>query len=70
MDWLGNEEISAEEKEKLRGIVEDIHSKGRKVRFYATPETELYWGLAVELGLDLINTDDLERLNEFLGSRE
>lgn len=70
MDWLGNEEISVEEKEKLRGIVEDIHSKGRKVRFYATPETELYWELALELGLDLINTDDLERLNEFLESKK
>lgn len=68
MDWVGNEDIAEEEKTKLKEIVEDIHAKGRKVRFYATPETEKYWTVALEVGIDLINTDDLERLNEFLAS--
>ncbi len=69
MDWEGNDDITAEEKAKLKMIVDDIHSKGRKVRFYATPETEKYWTLALEVGIDHINTDDLERLNEFLAKR-
>ncbi|MCA9412797.1 MAG: hypothetical protein KC931_10890 [Candidatus Omnitrophica bacterium] len=66
MDWEGNEDISSEEKATLKKIVDDIHEKGRKVRFYATPETQKYWTVALEVGIDHINTDDLERLNEFL----
>jgi hypothetical protein len=69
LDWEGNEDISEEEKRKLIEVVTDIHAKGRKVRFYATPETEKYWSLALEVGIDHINTDDLERLNRFLEDR-
>jgi hypothetical protein len=64
--WDGNEEFPKEEKETLQRIVNDIHSKGKKVRFYATPETEAYWSVALNMGIDLINTDKLKSLNTFL----
>ena len=70
MDWEGNDDLPPQDKAKLREIVDDIHAKGRKVRFYATPETRKYWDVALEVGIDLINTDDLERLNEFLEEKQ
>ncbi len=66
IDWNGQSAFNEKEREKLIAIVNGIHAKGKKVRFYATPETEAYWDLALNVGVDLINTDQLERLNRFL----
>ncbi len=66
--WNGNGDMPQEHYNKLTNIVNDIHKKGRKVRFYATPESPLYWKLALETGVDLINTDLLRDLNSFLCS--
>jgi glycerophosphoryl diester phosphodiesterase len=40
------------------------------VRFWATPESPAVWGELVDAGVDLINTDDLAGLREFLRGRE
>lgn len=66
MQWDGQGEMTTEERSTLVRIVDDVHAKSRKVRLYATPETEAYWEIALETGVDLINTDDLVRLNRFL----
>ena len=69
--WRGEGEIPAEERRKLRDIVRVSHEKGRRVRFWATPDTpsparEAVWRELTAAGVDLINTDDLEGLREFL----
>jgi hypothetical protein len=64
--WYGDEPILPEEKEKLIKLVNDIHQKGRGVRFYAAPDNENYWKLALETGINYVNTDKLAELNEFL----
>lgn len=64
--WRGRGELPDGEREKLLGMIEAIHAKGRKVRFYATPDLPTYWQLALQTGVDLINTDRLEVLNQFL----
>lgn len=69
IQWDGVESIPAETLEKLKAIVNAIHAKGRKVRFYATPETPGYWQTALEVGIDLINTDQLKELRQFLQNR-
>jgi hypothetical protein len=66
IDWNGKGPIPAAQEQRLRQLVEKIHAKGRRVRFYATPETPLYWQKAQELGIDLINTDRLRDLHDFL----
>lgn len=67
--WYGEEAIDPAEYQKWTAIVNDIHAKGRKVRFWNTPETELFWETALQVGIDLINTDHLQRLNRFLERR-
>jgi len=54
---------------RIRGLVEQAHSQGKKVRFWATPESEALWVFLYRAGVDYINTDRLADLEAFLRSR-
>jgi glycerophosphoryl diester phosphodiesterase len=67
MDW---EQLSAT---NLRGklaeaeaLVDLLHSEGRKVRFWGTPDREDLWESLVALGIDYVGTDDVPRLDRLL----
>lgn len=64
--WYGDEPISPVEYQKWVKIINDMHAKGRKIRFWSTPDTPLFWKTALEAGVDLVNTDKLKELNQFL----
>jgi hypothetical protein len=69
--WRGTGEMPAEQRDKLREIIRTAHRKGRRVRFWATPDNpsparDAIWRELVAAGVDLINTDDLEGLQQFL----
>lgn len=64
--WRGKGEMPEEERNKLRAIVSRAHAKGRLVRFWATPESRDVWREQLEAGVDLLNTDKLADLREFL----
>lgn len=69
--WSGEGPMPPEEQQKLTEIVHKAHAKGRLVRFWATPDQrsparEALWRELLSAGVDLINTDDLEGLKEFL----
>jgi hypothetical protein len=64
--WRGDGEMPAEERRKLREIVEKVHAAGRIVRFWGTPENEAVWRELRAAGVDLIGTDRLDRLATFL----
>jgi hypothetical protein len=64
--WKGNGPMPADEREKLLDIVERSHAARRVVRFWATPENENVWRELRLAGVDLLNTDQLARLAEFL----
>ena len=64
--WNGKNELTPDDQRRFVEVVNDIHAKGRKVRFYAAPDMEAYWELAWRSGVDLINTDMLSGLNHFL----
>ncbi len=68
--WDGRGEMPAVEREKLRSIVQQAHLEGRAVRFWATPETPEMWKVLADAEVDLINTDDLDGLRDFLLSRQ
>ena len=67
--WRGTGEISAEEKQKLAGIVAKAHQHGRQVRFWGSPDQPVFWRELLADGVDLINTDDLEGARNFLVGR-
>ena len=68
--WRGEGPIPATEKAKLYNYVTQAHKEGRKVRFWATPESTNVWKVLVEAKVDMINTDKLEELRKFLTDKE
>lgn len=49
-------------------MVGRAHAKGCRIRFWATPENPVLWQELKDAGVDLIGTDDLAKLSEFLRS--
>lgn len=68
--WRGDGDLPAEESTKLRGLVKAAHEQGRRVRFWAIPDQASSWKIMADHGVDLINTDNLAGLAEFLRSRD
>lgn len=69
--WMGVGPMPEEEREKLEMIVATAHSHGQRVRFWETPDqpgdaTEAVWHELLDAGVDYLNTDHLEELQEFL----
>jgi hypothetical protein len=64
--WRGQGPMPAAERERLRAMVGKAHRRGRLVRFWATPEKPEVWRELRAAGVDLINTDKLGALRDFL----
>jgi hypothetical protein len=69
-NWNGDGPMPSAERVKLQQIVSKAHAAGRVVRFWATPENECVWTELRSSGVDLINTDQLDRLATFLRAFE
>ena len=66
--YRGDGEMSDTDRTKLREIVAKAHSKGRRVRFWATPESDSIWKELQSAQVDLIGTDKLKKLSAFLNA--
>jgi hypothetical protein len=64
--WKGDGPMPEEERAKLREIVAKAHKRGRLVRFWATPELPDFWKELRADGVDLLNTDKLPEMRQFL----
>jgi hypothetical protein len=67
--WQGEGPMPEAEKAKLLSIVRKTHQHGRLLRFWATPERPAIWRELRAAGVDLINTDKLPELQQFLLKR-
>ncbi|MBN9117887.1 MAG: phosphatidylinositol-specific phospholipase C/glycerophosphodiester phosphodiesterase family protein [Planctomycetes bacterium] len=67
--WDGTGTMPDDERKKLREFVAKVHKQGRKVRFWATPETEAAWKELLAADVDFLNTDKLKELEKFLRDR-
>jgi hypothetical protein len=67
--WRGDGPLPDGERAKLKDIVAKAHKHGRLVRFWATPERTSVWRELRAAGVDLINTDKLAMLREFLTAK-
>ncbi|MEU3790171.1 phosphatidylinositol-specific phospholipase C/glycerophosphodiester phosphodiesterase family protein [Streptomyces fructofermentans] len=73
--WRGIGAFPDTERRKLRTIVSTAHSRGQRVRFWATPdlpgpERDAIWSELVAAGVDHLNTDDLAGLEAFLAAHD
>lgn len=69
--WRGEGPMPSQERQKLSDIVQKAHTRARLVRFWATPDMrsaarEAVWQELLSAGVDLLNSDDLKGLQEFL----
>lgn len=53
------------DKKNLKNVVESCHARGEKIRFWNAPDNKSVWQRLVELGVDIINTDNPVKLNLF-----
>jgi alkaline phosphatase len=60
----------AENKDKLKLVVEQAHQLGKPFRFWGTPDNEFSWNYFNEAGIDIINTDKPESCRNFFESRK
>ena len=66
--WKGQGPLPEADRVTLRDWVRRAHAKGRKLRFWNYPETPEAWRILAEEGVDVIGTDDLSRLRDFLAA--
>lgn len=70
ISWNGKGGFADSEKLKLKNYVSLAHRQGKMVRLWASPENEKVWNALIECEVDLINTNELEKLNRFLKDRK
>ncbi|MGZ4035810.1 MAG: phosphatidylinositol-specific phospholipase C/glycerophosphodiester phosphodiesterase family protein, partial [Bacteroidia bacterium] len=66
LSWKGKGAIPENEKKSLIALVTQAHRQNKKVRLWASPENKNTWKELLDCGVDLINTDELEKLKVFL----
>lgn len=66
LKWKGSGNISDREKKKLLNYVSLAHQNGEQVRLWASPDNKAVWKEMLNCGVDLINTDKLVPLRNFL----
>jgi len=66
--WRGTGAFPEDEQGKLRQLVGRVHQQGRRLRFWAFPDTLAGWRELQSAGVDVIGTDDLVGLAKFLQS--
>jgi hypothetical protein len=64
--WKWSGPMPAADREKLGELVARAHAQGRRIRFWNTPDTPDAWRLLQAAGVDLIGTDHLAELRDFL----
>ncbi len=66
MHWNGRGKPETGEIQKVRTLASRTHAEGKKLRLWAIPDNENSWQVLLEAGVDLINTDQLHALNDYL----
>lgn len=64
--WRGIGKIREAEEKRIKALIERVHKEGKKIRFWANPDSPAAWKTLMELGVDLINTDKLIEFSEFI----
>lgn len=67
--WKGRGKISKAETAKLLGVIDSVHNAGKMIRFWETPDNKTAWHALIGLGVDVIGTDKVEKMGNFLNDR-
>lgn len=55
------------DKSGLNAVIRQVHQANKPVRFWATPDTEKCWKSLIAMGVDVMNTDQVENCRKVVG---
>lgn len=64
--WNGLGRMVEDEYDKVMSVINQAHQSGKKIRFWGCPDTKTAWNTFMKMGVDYINTDQPERIADFL----
>ena len=64
--WRGKNSISRSESNRLDELTTKVHLEGKKLRFWGAPDNQRSWEILYSAGIDLINTDKIIELYDFM----
>jgi alkaline phosphatase len=67
--WWGKDILCPKTCERLKKVLNYVHSKGKKMRFWKTPDNKAAWEVLTNLGVDFINTDSPCALKSFFENK-
>lgn len=67
--WRGEGKMPKADRKKIKELVTSTHAEGKRLRLWANPDTPEGWTTLHKLGVDIINTDNLEGLRDYLLKR-
>lgn len=66
--WFREERLTESDRQRLRALVQRAHDQGRRIRFWGVQDQPYAWRELNEAGVDMLNTDRLADLRNFLMS--
>ncbi len=70
VNWDGKGVLPESERQKLAALATRVHGEGKRLRLWGAPDTEGVWATFHACGVDLLNADDLGRLQRFLQDKD
>jgi alkaline phosphatase len=67
--WNGKGEIPGSDLQKIKKVIDQAHAFEKPVRFWAAPEGPNAWEKFIGIGIDVLNSDNIEQLAAFLEKR-
>jgi alkaline phosphatase len=64
--WKGADHLPESERQKLLRLRDEVHAKDKKLRFWGAPDLPQAWKLWMEMGIDILGTDNVIALEEFI----
>lgn len=68
--WQGTGLMTRADRERLSSLIEQAHTEGRTIRFWAAPDNPAGWEVCWNAGVDHLNTDKLPELAVFIRTRD
>jgi alkaline phosphatase len=67
--WKGKGMLIDQDHKAVTAVIKEVHDKGKRIRFWATPDTPNAWKILMGMGVDYVNTDKVIELGSYLRNR-
>ncbi|MDR2282055.1 MAG: alkaline phosphatase [Sphingobacterium sp.] len=65
-EWNGLGRLTQQDSLQVKNVVDSVHRLGKKIRFWATPDSKTTWYEWMKMGIDYINTDKPMEAAQFI----